>query len=149
MTATLPVVLRTNERSAEMRIEFLSRLALLVGAAFLVVATQVWPSHTLEWMFIVGGIVMLVLAAAPATESSARQRTLGGVIAILGIWTIVQAIVFTGDTLMWVSFATAVGAGLLAVAGLIEHETSTERVVHELQVTPAAHRPGRPGAFAA
>jgi peptidoglycan/LPS O-acetylase OafA/YrhL len=128
-----------------MRIEFFSRLALLLAAAVLVVATQVWATNTLEWLFIVGGIVMLVLAGAPGAAGNRRQRTLSGVIAIVGILTILQALVFTGNTLMWVSFGAAVLAGLLAIAGLIEHETSTERVVHELQVTPAG---ARHGAFA-
>jgi peptidoglycan/LPS O-acetylase OafA/YrhL len=129
-----------------MRIEFFSRLALLVAAAVLVVATQVWAAHTLEWLFIVGGVVMLALAGAPGAGGTSRQRSLSAIIAVLGIVTIVQAVIFTGDTLMWVSFGTAVAAGLLAIAGLIDHEMSTERVVHELQVMPAT---ARHGAFAA
>jgi peptidoglycan/LPS O-acetylase OafA/YrhL len=123
-----------------MRIEFLSRLALLVVAAFLVVATQVWSGGTLEWLFIAGGVVMLLLAAADLRTRDVLQRGLDGVLGVLGIWSIVQAIAFDGGTLEWVSFATAVAAGLVAIAGLAAHEASTERVVHELQVTPAADR---------
>ena len=123
-----------------MRIEFLSRLALLVVAAFLVVATQVWSGGTLEWLFIAGGVVMLLLAAADLRTRDVLQRGLDAVLGVLGIWSIVQAIVFDGGTLEWVSFATAVAAGLVAIAGLAAHEASTERVVHELQVTPAADR---------
>jgi hypothetical protein len=129
-----------------MRIEFFSRLALLVAAAVLVVASQVWPDHTLQWLFIVGGVVMLLLAGAPGANGSRNQRAISSLIAVVGIVTIVEAIVFTGGMLMWVSFGAAVAAGMLAIVGLIEHESSTERVVHELQVTPA---PGRRGAFAA
>jgi len=124
-----------------MRTEFVSRLALLVVAAFLVVATQVWSGGTLEWLFIVGGIVMLALAAADFAGRDRLQRGLGAVVGLLGIWSIVEAIVFDGSTLEWVSFATAVAAGLLAIAGLAAHEASAERVVHELAVTPAADRP--------
>jgi hypothetical protein len=129
-----------------MRIEFFSRLSLLVVAGFLVVATQVWPTHTLEWLFIAGGIVTLVLAAAPGGAGSRRQRAVSAIVAVLGIWCVVQASIFNGDTMMWVSFATALGIGLLAIAALIDHEMSTERVVHELQVMPAS---ARTGAFAA
>jgi hypothetical protein len=125
-----------------MRIEFFSRLAMLIVAAFLVVATQVWPDRTLEWQFIVGGVVMLLLAAAPGTSGSQRQRALGSIVAVLGVWMIVEAIIFTGDTMMWVSFASALAVGLLAIAGLIDHEESTERVVHELQVMPSTARTG-------
>ena len=39
-----------------MRTNFASRLALLLVAGFLVVATQVWTGGTLEWLFIAGGI---------------------------------------------------------------------------------------------
>lgn len=124
-----------------MRIEFLSRLALLVVAAFLVVATQAWSGGTLEWLFIVGGVVTVLLAAADYGTGTALQRGLDGVLGVLGIWSIVEAIAFGGGTLEWVSFATAVAAGLLAIAGLAAHEASTERVVHELQVTPAGDRP--------
>jgi len=124
-----------------MRTEFVSRLALLVVAAFLVVATQVWSGGTLEWLFIVGGIVMLALAAADFAGRDRLQRGLGAALGVLGIWSIVEAIVFEGSTLEWVSFATAVAAGLLAIVGLAAHEASAERVVHELAVTPAADRP--------
>ena len=124
-----------------MRTEFVSRLALLVVAAFLVVATQVWSGGTLEWLFIVGGIVMVALAAADLTGRDPFQRGLGAVVAVLGIWSIVEAIVFDGSTLEWVSFATAVVAGLLAIVGLAAHEASAERVVHELAATPAGDGP--------
>jgi hypothetical protein len=123
-----------------MRTNFLSRLALLVVAAFLVVATQAWSGGTLEWLFVAGGIVMILLAAADATAKRAAQRGLDGLLALLGIWSIVQAIVFGGSTREWVSFGTAVAAGLVAIAGLALHELSTERVVHELEVTPSRDR---------
>jgi hypothetical protein len=125
-----------------MRIEFFSRLALLVAAAFLVVATQAWSAATLQWLFIAGGVVMLALAGADSTTNHRLQRWLDGAIVVLGVWSIVQAIVFTGDTLVWVSLATALAATLLAIAGLIANEAFTERVVHELQVKPAGTRPG-------
>ena len=127
-----------------MRIDFISRLALLVIAGFLVVATQVWTMNTVEWLFIVGGIVMIALAAGALRQSNGPQRTLDMVLAVLGVWSIVQAIVFTGSTLEWVSFATALGAALLAIIGLAVHEARTERVVHELSVTTAEERTGRP-----
>jgi hypothetical protein len=123
-----------------MRINFLSRLALLVGAAFLVVVTQAWSGGTLEWLFIVGGVAMLALAAVDFTAARAVQRSLDAAVVVIGIWSIIQALVFSGSTREWISFATAVAAGLVAIAGLVVHELSTERVVHELAVTPARER---------
>jgi hypothetical protein len=120
-----------------MREHFISRLSLLLVSAYLVVATQVWPAN-LEWMFIVGGIVMIALAAYGATVQNGAQRALDGLVGLLGVWSIVEAIIFNGSALQWVSFVTAlVGAGF-AVIGLAIHEMTTERVVHELSVTSAA-----------
>ena len=117
-----------------MRIDFISRLALLLVAGFLIVATQVWAFGTIEWLFIVGGIVMIALAAGALGMAPGPQRTLDGLVGLLGVWSIVQAIVFEGSTLQWVSFATAAVGALLATVGLTIHELTTERVVHELSV---------------
>jgi hypothetical protein len=120
---------------ALVRIDFISRLALLLIAGFLLVATQVWSMGTVEWLFIVGGIVMVALGAGALGQGPGPQRTLDGVLALLGVWAIVEAIVFEGSTLEWVSFATAAAAALLATVGLTIHEMTTERVVHELSVS--------------
>jgi hypothetical protein len=126
-----------------MRLHFISRLALLLAAGFLVVASQVWTGGTLQWLFILGGVVMLAAAALDAEETGRAQRALDGVIAVLGVWSIVQAIVFSGATLEWVSFGTGVALAVLATVGLVIHENSTERIVHELSVTSGA-RPRAP-----
>ena len=124
-----------------MRTNFASRLALLLVAGFLVVATQVWTGGTLEWLFIAGGIVMIGLAAIGISAPSGAQRALDGLIALLGVWSIVEAIAFEGSTLEWVSFWTALAGAAVAVIGLVIHEMTTERVVHELSVTHPADRP--------
>jgi hypothetical protein len=119
-----------------MRLHFISRLALLVGAGFLVVASQVWTGDTLEWLFIAGGVVMVAAAAIDAEALGRAQRTLDGLVAVLGVWSIVQAIVFEGSNLEWFSFATAVVLAGLATIGLIIHENGAERIVHDLTVAP-------------
>jgi hypothetical protein len=125
-----------------MRIDFISRLALLIIAGFLLIATQVWAMTTVEWLFIVGGTVMIALAASGLGAAAGPQRALDAVLGVLGVWAIVEAIVFSGSTLEWVSFATAAAAALLATVGLTVHEMTTERVVHELSVITAdAGRP--------
>ena len=99
---------------------------------------------TVEWLFIVGGIAMIALAAASLSQPAGPQRTLDLIVAILGVWSIVQAIVFDGSTLEWVAFATAAAGALLATVGLIVHEATTERVVHELSVVSSEEHLGRP-----
>jgi hypothetical protein len=127
-----------------MRIDFISRLGLLLLAGFLVIATQVWAMGTVEWLFIVGGILMIALAAGSLAQPSGPQRTLDMAVALLGVWSIVEAIVFDGSTLEWVSFATALVGAALATLGLAIHEATTERVVHELSVVTSEERLGRP-----
>jgi hypothetical protein len=123
-----------------MRTHFISRLALLLVAGFLVVASQVWTGGTLEWLFIAGGAVMILAALADSVREHAGQRALDGLIALLGAWTIVEAIIFEGNDLKWWSFASAVALAALSVIGLIVHESNTERVVHELSVTTGRTR---------
>jgi hypothetical protein len=123
-----------------MRTHFITRLALLLSAGFLLVASQVWTGDTLQWLFVAGGVVMIVGAAVDAIRDHAGQRALDGLIALLGAWTIVEAFIFNGNDLMWWSFASAAALAGLSVIGLIAHEYNTERVVHELSVTTAPHR---------
>jgi peptidoglycan/LPS O-acetylase OafA/YrhL len=127
-----------------MRIEFISRLALLLVAGFLVVASQVWIDGTLEWLFIAGGIMMIALAALGLARQRGMQRPLDGMLGLLGVWSIVQAIVFNGSTLQWVSFGTAIAGVVIGTIGLMLHEMTTERVVHELSVMPTEGRVGHP-----
>jgi hypothetical protein len=118
-----------------MRLHFISRLALLLAAGFLVVASQVWTGDTLQWLFVAGGAVMIVLAVADAIAQNAAQRAIDALLVVLGAWTVVQAFIFDGNDLKWWSFASACALAGLAALGLIVHEMSTERVVHELSVT--------------
>ncbi|HEY2221618.1 hypothetical protein [Actinomycetospora sp.] len=60
-----------------------------------------------------------------------------GLLAAVGIWSLVATLVFTGATLGWLIVAGAVAAVVLGVADLAAHEVTTERVVHQLEVTPA------------
>ncbi|HZU59859.1 MAG TPA: hypothetical protein VE983_02775 [Solirubrobacteraceae bacterium] len=59
---------------------------------------------------------------------------LGGMMASLAIWEIVQAAVFQPDVSRWLTLANGVVIAMLACAGLIAHEISTERVIHVIEV---------------
>ena len=123
-----------------MRTHFITRLALLIIAGFLVVASQVWTGDTLQWLFVAGGVAAILLALADTVRPSATQRALDGLIALVGAWTIVEAFAFEGNNLEWWSFASAAALALLAAVGLGVHEMSTERVVHELSVSAGHER---------
>ena len=131
-----------------MRLHFISRLALLLVGAFLVVASQelVWVGTTLKWMFIVGGAVAILFAAADAARDNPVQRALDGLTALVGAWMIVEVLVLNRPDIKWWTFATAVALAGLSTIGLAIHEMSSERVVHELTVTHRADRHERPTA---
>lgn len=118
-----------------MRLHFISRLALLIAAGFLVVSSQVWTGETLEWLFAVGGAVTIAVAAIDAFPRSVAQRAIDTLVVVLGAWTVVEALIFSGTELKWWSFGCACALAGLSVIGLAIHEMSTERVVHELSVT--------------
>jgi cation transport ATPase len=119
---------------------FISRLALLLIAGFLLIATQVWAGSTLEWLFVAGGAAMILGAGIDALRRDRMQMALNGVIGVVGAWTVIEALIFAGTTLEWVSFACAAGLAALAVVGLTLHEMHTERVVHELGVPSREHQ---------
>ena len=128
-----------------MRLHFISRLALLLVGAFLVVASQehIWVGDTLKWMFIGGGAVAILFAAADAMRDNAAQRGLDALTTIVGAWMIVEVLVLNRPDIKWWTFATAAALAGLSAIGLAVHESSTERVVHELSVTNASDQPHR------
>jgi hypothetical protein len=129
-----------------MRLHFFSRLALLLMAGFLAVVSQVWTGGTLQWLFVAGGILMILGAAIDSSRADTASRPLNGAIGLLGAWTIVEAFLFENGNLMWWSFASAVALAALTTLGLVMHEMSTERVVHELSVVSGERRPASPAA---
>lgn len=120
-----------------MRLHFISRLALLIAGSFLVVATQeaVWTGTTLKWMFIVGGALAICGAAADGMLDSLEQRGLDILLALVGAWMIVEVLTLSSADVKWWSFGAAAALAGVSAIGLVIHEWSTERVVHELRVT--------------
>jgi len=120
-----------------MRLHFISRLALLTVGSFLVVASQesVWTGNALKWMFVVGGAVAILIAAADSVPESAAQRGLDFLTALVGAWMIVEVLTLSQGDVKWWSFGSAAAIAAVSAIGLIVHEWSTERVVHELRVT--------------
>jgi hypothetical protein len=117
-----------------MRLHFFSRLSLLLVAGFLTVVSQVWSGSTLQWLFVAGGVAMILGAGIDARRPEGAALPLSGAIGILGVWSIVQAFIFSNGTLEWISFAVAIALAALTTLGLMLHEMTTERVVHELSV---------------
>lgn len=60
-----------------------------------------------------------------------------GLIAAMGVWSVIAALLFTGGLLTWMVFGNAIALAVFALTDLTVHEVTTENVVHRLEVTTA------------
>ena len=122
-----------------MNSRFLTNSVLSLLGAFTVVASQVWAPATFMWLMFGAGVVAVLAAGAIVLRARGNaQRSLDGIVGILGAWTIVASLVFSGSVVTWLGFATGAALVGLALIGLTLHELYTERVVHSFEVrTPA------------
>ncbi len=125
-----------------MNSRFLTNTGLSVLGGFTVIASIVWAPATFMWLMLGAGIVAAALSLAIAVPGRGNvQRGLDGAIGILGAWTIVASLVFTGGVVTWLGFASGAAFVGLALLGLALHELSTERVVHSFEVRSSAPEP--------
>ena len=121
-----------------MNSRFLTNTGLSVLGGFTVVASMVWAPTVFQWLMLGAGIVAVALAAGIAIRGRGNaQRALDATVGILGAWTIVASLVFSGAVVTWLGFASGAAFVGLALVGLALHELSTERVVHSLEVRDA------------
>lgn len=79
---------------------------------------------------------MPVLAGVSAVAARRNGQRIGhGLLAIVGLWSLIAALIFSGTVLTWLVLADAIALGVLALADLAVHEVTTESVVHRLEVT--------------
>jgi hypothetical protein len=122
-----------------MNSRYLTNAGLTIAGAFLVVASQAFTVSVFQWlMFGIGVIAVLLSAAVVLSSRGVGQRSLDAIIGIVGGWTIVASLVFSGSAVIWLGFASGAALVALAMIGLTLHELLTERVVHAIEVrTPA------------
>jgi hypothetical protein len=118
-----------------MNSRYVTNIGLALMGGFLVVVSQVWSVSVFMWVMLGIGAAALALAGSAAIPGRGpSQRVLDGLIGLLGAWTIVASLVFSGATVTWLGFASGIAFAALAVIGLTLHELYTERVVHSLEV---------------
>ena len=125
-----------------MSLRFMSNLLVALAGGFVVVCSEAFSAGVTGWIALgtaIGILAGLTVAQLDRTRSLV-QRCLDAVVVGLGIWTIIASVVFAGATLTWLSFAEGLGFVGLAVAGLMLHELSTERIVHTLAPVEGARR---------
>lgn len=114
-----------------MSTRFMTNLILVIFGGFMIVATQAFAPGVVGWLaFAIIGVAVVVLEATTPLfrRRGAVQRTLDAVAGAIGIWTIIASLVFSGRTLVWLSFAEACAFVLLSIAGLILNEYLREHV---------------------
>jgi hypothetical protein len=118
---------------------FLLDSLFVVAAAFLTVASMAWSSGTAGWTaFGVSAGVTLLAAASAVTAKKSSRRIGHGLLGVVALWSLVAALAFSGPALTWLVFADAIALGVLALADLAAHESTTERIVHSLEVRDPA-----------
>jgi hypothetical protein len=119
-----------------MSLRFATNIAVMIAGGVVVVFSQAVGPGVTSWIAFgvaLGILATLALAQVDGSRGLA-QRALDALCGALAVWTVVASAVFTGGTVMWLSFGEGLGFAALALAGLIAHELSTERVVHALAI---------------
>lgn len=138
-----------------MHARFVTSLVAGLAGGFIVVASQAFSSSTTAWLAFAIAIGVIVLSGIPA---AARDRGLVGlgldaVSLLLGIWTVIASLVFTGTTVTWLSFAEGAAFVGLAVGSLIVNQVRLTHRAHAVAaastVSTASSDVSRPAAVAA
>jgi len=108
----------------------------VIGGAFLAVSAMTFSASVAGWLAfgVSAGLTVIAAASAVATRKTG-QRIGHGLLAVVGLWSLIAALTFSGAALTWLVFADAIALGALALADLTAHEVTTESVVHRLEVT--------------
>jgi hypothetical protein len=134
------------------RQRFFFNLALLAASVLLIVASVAFGPGGARGVGLGIGIAecagSLVFAAAlvhqPRPQGYLAVRLFGrrisgwtllvSLFAAIAVWEVVQTSVFPEDVSRWLTLANGLVVAVLASAGLVAHELSSERVVHVLEV---------------
>ncbi len=108
----------------------------VVGGAFLAVAAMAFTASVAGWIGFGVSTGLTVLAFGSAVAARATGQKIGhSILGLVGLWSLVAALVFSGTVLTWLVFADAIALGVIALADLTAHEVTTENVVHRLVIT--------------
>lgn len=109
--------------------------AAVVAGGFLAVSAMAFSAPVAGWIAF-GVSTAAAVAGAAGTVFARRDSARAGhaVLGVVGLWSLIAALVFAGPVLHWLVFADALALAVAGLADLVAHETSTERVVHSLEV---------------
>jgi hypothetical protein len=108
----------------------------VIGAAFLAVSAVAFSASVAGWLAFGVSTGLTVLAGVSVATMRVRGQRIGhSLIGLVTLWSLIAALIFTGNLLGWLVLADAIALGVFALADLTAHEVSTESVVHRLEVT--------------
>jgi hypothetical protein len=108
----------------------------VVAGAFLTTAAFAFSAPVATWIAFGIFIGLIALGGLGVVlDHHATGYVTHGLLTAVGIWSLVATLVFGGAALGWLIVAGAIAAVVLGVADLVAHEVTTERVVHQLEVT--------------
>lgn len=117
----------------------ISTFAVLAGA-FLAVSSMAFTASVAGWLGfgVATGVALAALAGVVVAARTPAKAVGRGVLALAALWSLIAALVFSGTVLTWLVFAGGAAFVAIALADLTANELSSERVVHALEVRPAA-----------
>ncbi|MDX6522999.1 MAG: hypothetical protein QOI17_512 [Gaiellales bacterium] len=109
--------------------------AAVLGGGFLAVSAMTFSAPVVGWLGFGVSTGFAVTAALGAALTRRNSQKFGhGLLALVGLWSLIAALVFSGTALTWLVFADALALVAVALGDLTTHELTTERVVHQLEV---------------
>jgi hypothetical protein len=108
----------------------------VIGAAFLAVSAVAFSASVAGWLAFGVSTGFTILAGASVATMRRRGQRIGhGLVGLVALWSLIAALIFTGNLLGWLVLADAIALGVFALADLTAHEVAAETVVHRLEVT--------------
>jgi hypothetical protein len=112
-------------------------LTAVVAGAFLTTAAFAFAAPVATWIAFGIFIGLIALGGLGVVlDHHTTGYVTHGLLTVVSIWSLIATLVFGGAALGWLIVAGAIAAVVLGVADLVAHEVTTERVVHQLEVTP-------------
>lgn len=129
-----------------MSVRFALNVITMVAAVFVVVVSMAFSPTPAGWIaFGVSTGITVVAVVGLVLAKSLTDR--GGQVAIatIGLWSLIAALVFSGNVLTWLVFADAIGVAGASLAQLVANEVESHRALRAAQEAAATQSSGRVG----
>ncbi|GEM_PF-1045666 len=112
---------------------------IVIVGAFLAVVAMAFSAPVTGWIGfgVFTGLTLLAFASGAAVSKIGRKGVYA-LLGLVGLWSLIAALVFSGTALTWLVFAGGIAMAVIALGDLTAHEVTTENVVHRLEVTAPA-----------